>query len=127
MSRFGLADPQTSTVRFHRWDFVHTDQMAHPGVLTMWAGMAAYWWSFPEYAQQVTVNLNHVYGIGGVLRDLGQDPMRVLIAARVSKIVLQAVFFVIALVYMQPNLVVIIHKFYVGRDQWLVEWFVPTI
>lgn len=78
-------------------DFAHTYQMAHPGVLTMWAGMVAYLWKFPEYTQYVTANLNHVYGIDGVLRELGQDPMRILVAARFVKILLQGVMFGISL------------------------------
>src|SRR5690606_35835147 len=60
-------------------DFVHTYQMAHPGVLTMWAGALAYFLVFPEYPQHVTENLRHVYGIDAVLRSLGQDPMTMLI------------------------------------------------
>lgn len=78
-------------------DFVHTYQMAHPGVLTMWAGTVAYLMTFPDYARDVDVNLRFVYGIEGVLRQLGQDPMRLLIVARFSKILLQAVFFSLSL------------------------------
>lgn len=78
-------------------DFVHTYQMAHPGVLTMWAGALAYFLVFPEFAQDVTENLRHVYGIDAVLRDLGQDPMTMLMVARICKIGLQAIFLGISL------------------------------
>lgn len=78
-------------------DLVHTYQMAHPGILTMWAGTFAYLLTFPEYAQHVTANLNHVYGIDAVLRELGQDPMGILNVARVAKILLQGLMFGIAL------------------------------
>lgn len=81
-------------------DFVYTYQMAHPGVLTMWAGALAYFLEFPEFARDVTENLRHVYGIDAVLRDLGQDPMRMLVAARLSKIGLQAVFFGVSLSFL---------------------------
>lgn len=78
-------------------DFSHTYQMAHPGVLTMWAGTAAYLFAFPDYTQSVTVNLHHVYGIDAILKQLGQDPMQLLVTARVFKILLQAIFFALSL------------------------------
>lgn len=81
-------------------DLAHTYQMAHPGVLTMWAGTVAYLVAFPEYAREVDANLGFVYGIGNVLRQLGQDPLDVLIAARVSKILLQGLFLAVSLVFL---------------------------
>lgn len=82
-------------------DLVHTYQMAHPGIPTMWAGTVAYLVTFPEYAQQVTTNLNHVYGIDAVLREFGQDPMEILNVARVAKILLQGLVFGISLGYLR--------------------------
>jgi len=82
-------------------DLAHTYQMAHPGVLTMWAGTIAYFWAFPDYAQEISRNLDYVYGIGAVLRELHQDPLHILIVARIVKILVQAVFFGISLSLLQ--------------------------
>lgn len=82
-------------------DFAYTYQMAHPGVLTMWAGTIAYLMAFPDYTQYVTTNLRHVYGIGAVLREFGHDPMHLLVAARISKIMMQAAFFAISLGFLK--------------------------
>ncbi|MCC6705644.1 MAG: hypothetical protein IT334_12250 [Thermomicrobiales bacterium] len=81
-------------------DYQYTFQMAHPGVTTMWAGAASFLWSFPEYADRVTQNLTFVYGIDGVLRDLGQDPMEMLIRARFAKIVVSSLAFAASLFYL---------------------------
>lgn len=78
-------------------DLAHTYQMAHPGVLTMWAGSLAYARYFPHYVRDITANISVVYGIDGILRQLGEDPLALLIAARVMKILLQTVFFAISL------------------------------
>lgn len=82
-------------------ELIHTYQMAHPGVLTMWSGALAYALVVPDYARQVTENVRHVHGIGSVLRDIGEDPLQLLITTRVMGTLLQGVFFSISMVFMQ--------------------------
>lgn len=82
-------------------DFEHTYQMAHPGVMTMWAGAFAYLLYFPEYADLATGNMEVPYGIENQLRNLGQDPLQLMIAAKVIKVILQSLFFATALFFLQ--------------------------
>jgi len=81
-------------------DYQYTFQMAHPGVTTMWAGAASFLRSFPEYTDRMLQNVTFVYGIDTVLRDLGQDPMEMLIQARFAKIVLSSLAFFVSLFYL---------------------------
>lgn len=80
-----------------------TFQFAHPGVTTMWAGMVGYWFAASDFPQRFTTNIEDVYQIHVFIRDLGLSEMDVLIAARVSKILLQAVLFSVALVYLRRH------------------------
>ncbi len=80
-------------------DFVHTYQMAHPGVLTMWAGAAAYWVELPDWATLYPNNINQVILIDEVLRNLDIDPLRMMISARIAKILLQTLFFGVSLAF----------------------------
>jgi len=82
-------------------EFVHTYQMAHPGILTMWAGAAAFFGLVPDYADFAPKNLVGVRQIPLVLRAQGVDPLEVLVAAKVSKVLVQGVFFAIALAYVR--------------------------
>lgn len=81
-------------------DFIHTYQMAHPGVMTMWAGSLAYLLKFPEFASLQQANLDDVYSIEHVLRGYGVDPLKLMVAAKVSKIVFQSIFFAIGTVFL---------------------------
>lgn len=74
-------------------EFEHTYQMAHPGILTMWAGAIGYWIRFPGFPDLAAGNLDYVYGIGDLLREMGADPMSLLVDLRISKIVLQSLVF----------------------------------
>ena len=80
-------------------DLADTFQFAHPGVPTMWAGMVGYWFAFPDYIDDYSTNYGITFDIHQRIRASGLHELDVLIAARVSKIVLQAVFFVIAIVF----------------------------
>lgn len=75
--------------------------MAHPGILTMWAGAAAFFVRVPDYADLVPGNLEDVRRIPIVLNAHGFDPLDVIVAAKVSKVLLQGVFFAIALEYLR--------------------------
>lgn len=80
-------------------EYEFTYQMAHPGVLTMWAGMVGYLVAFPSYPDLVQENLFDQHFIHHLLLSLDVDPLEALNAGRVSKIFLQTVFFVIALLF----------------------------
>lgn len=82
-----------------RGNFADTFQFAHPGVPTMWAGMIGYWFAFPDYAREYTNNFELTFEIHQRIRASGLSELDVLIAARMSKVVLQAIFFLIAIVY----------------------------
>lgn len=82
-------------------EFAHTYQMAHPGILTMWAGAAAFSGRVPDYADFAPKNLAGVRQIPLVLRAQGVDPLEVLVAAKAAKVLMQGVFFAIALAYVR--------------------------
>lgn len=82
-------------------ELAHTYSLEHPGVPTMWAGVIAFWFKFPEYASLVNHNLDGLdglYTIESVLRGVGQDPLQMMVAAKVAKVLMQAAFFAIALI-----------------------------
>jgi len=81
-------------------DFIHTYQMAQPGVMTMWAGAVAYWIKAPEFATFQTTNLDDVYSFEKVLRANGIDPLSMMVAAKVSKVLLQSLFFAIGTAFL---------------------------
>lgn len=89
----------------------HTYQMAHPGVMTMWAGAFAYFLHFPEYAQLAAGNMQIPYGIENHLRDMGQDPLQMMVTAKVVKVALQTLFFAVAIfvlrTLLEPGTVII--------------------
>lgn len=82
-------------------EFEHTYQMAHPGVMTMWAGTVAYFFRFPEYATLAVGNMDVPYGIETQLRAMGQDPLELMVAAKTAKIILQTLFFATSLFFLQ--------------------------
>lgn len=81
-------------------DLAHTYQMAHPGILTMWAGAIAFALQAPDYARLIPINLPNVHAIGIFLRDIDHDPLDLLVAAKASKGVMQGLFFTVCLVYL---------------------------
>lgn len=82
-------------------DLEHTYQMAHPGVMTMWAGTLAYLIHFPEYAELAAGNLENPYGIEKQLRTMGHDPLELMVAAKTIKILFQSLFFGTSLLFLQ--------------------------
>lgn len=79
----------------------YTYQMAHPGVMTMWAGSFAYLIRFPEYADLAAGNMQVPYGIEHHLRNFGQNPLDLMVAAKVAKLIMQTVFFTVSLMLLQ--------------------------
>ncbi|MGB0383685.1 MAG: ArnT family glycosyltransferase [Ardenticatenaceae bacterium] len=63
-------------------DLENTFQREHPGVTITWAGVAAYWWRYPAYAQEVQGYLTGNEQIGPFLRTHGHEPLDVLVTAR---------------------------------------------
>ena len=108
-------------------DLAATFQFAHPGVPTMWAGMVGYWFAFPEYINDYSTNLEMTFEIHNRIRASGLSELDVLIAARVSKIVLQAVIFLIAiilchrrfgvLVAVLTGIIIALDPFLIAHDQ----------
>lgn len=79
----------------------YTYQMAHPGVMTMWAGSLAYLIRFPEYADLAAGNMQVPYGIELHLRNFGQNPLDLMVAAKVSKLIMQTIFFTVSIMLLQ--------------------------
>lgn len=77
----------------------YTYQAAHPGILTMWTGALAYAIHAPEYTRLAPANLDDVRSIDTVLRRIDIDPLSMMVAAKVSKVLLQSLFFSIAMVF----------------------------
>lgn len=82
-------------------DLAATFQHAHPGVITMWAGMVGYWLAAPGYVDTFASNLGNVFIIDYRLREMGLFETDVLVAARLAKIGLQAALFALSLVYLR--------------------------
>lgn len=82
-------------------EFEHTYQMAHPGVMTMWAGAIAYGIHFPEYAELAVGNMVVPYGIENQLRKMGQDPLELLVTVKTTKVIFQTLFFATSLFFLQ--------------------------
>lgn len=82
-------------------EFEYTYQMAHPGVMTMWAGALAFFIQFPEYAELASGNMQVPYGIENQLRNMGKDPLDLMVAAKVIKIIFQTGFFALSMVFLQ--------------------------
>ena len=82
-------------------DLQYTYQMAHPGVLTMWAGALAFFVRAPEYSALVHGNLKGVYSIESVLRTNHIDPLDMMVAVKVSKVLLQGIFFAVTMTYLK--------------------------
>lgn len=78
-------------------EYSATYQQAHPGVPTMWLGAIAWAVRVPDIARILPANLDEVRNIDLVLRDAGIDPMRLLVTARVVKVLGQTALFVAAL------------------------------
>ena len=65
-----------------RGDLVATFQRYHPGVTTMWLGMAGYLWRYPGYPAAAAQIDDMSAGVEGFLRDQGREPIDLLAAGR---------------------------------------------
>lgn len=88
------------TAFVHR-DWANTYQFVHPGVMTMWAGAIGYFTALPDYplihpGQYRTTPLIHI-----PIREQAQDPLFVLIVARIVKLLFQLVFYLVAIRFVQ--------------------------
>lgn len=82
-------------------EFGRTYQSAHPGVLTMWTGALAYLLTIPGIIDSFSQFLDTDYAIHVVLRNRGIDELDILNAARIVKLCLQALFFLISMYYLR--------------------------
>ncbi len=108
------------------WDLTY--QMAHPGVMTMWAGALCFAVVLPEfvflYPEQVSTALIH-----GSLRDVGADPLQTLIALRIAKLIMQTIVFMIGVWFLRrlfggrvafvAGLMIAVEPFLIGHDRLL--------
>ncbi len=70
-------------VALSQGDFAGAFQRYHPGVTTMWLGMAGYLWRYPEYAADAAAQVGDMSeGVEGFLRDQGHEPIDLLEAGR---------------------------------------------
>lgn len=84
----------------------YTYQLEHPGVLTTWAGAAAFWLRIPDYANLIDHNLDGfggMYTIEPVLRGIGKDPLPVMVTAKIIKVLVQTAFFAVALFFLRKS------------------------
>lgn len=108
------------------WDLTY--QMAHPGVITMWAGALGFLVVLPEFVflhpEQVRSALIH-----GPLRDAGADPLQTLLALRIAKLIVQTIVFMIGVWFLRrlfggrvafaTGLLIALEPFLIGHDRLL--------
>ena len=108
------------------WDLTY--QMAHPGVMTMWAGAIGFAVVLPDFVflhpEQVTNALIH-----GSLREAGADPLQTLIALRIAKLIMQTLVFMIGVWFLKrlfggrvaflAGLMIALEPFLIGHDRLL--------
>lgn len=104
-------------------DFAETFQFAHPGVMTMWAGMVGFIVAAPDYLIVSIGNLFAGKPIHEQLERLGHNELDVLNAARIAKIVLQTALFVVSLIYLRRlfgRLITVIAAVMIALDPFLI-------
>ncbi|GIV75680.1 MAG: hypothetical protein KatS3mg050_0074 [Litorilinea sp.] len=80
-----------------RGDWAGTYQRYHPGVTTMWLGMAGYLWRYPDYAAEAPEQVESMNeGVEDFLRAHGRDPMALLAAGRLAVVTVIALALVVA-------------------------------
>ncbi|HEV2108622.1 MAG TPA: hypothetical protein VGR16_10205 [Thermomicrobiales bacterium] len=78
-------------------DFAKTSQFLYPAVPIMWAGMVGYLAEIPNYVTDYPDQIEALKSVHGPIRAAGGEPLSVLVAGRMAKIVLQAGIFLIAI------------------------------
>ncbi|MDQ3524913.1 MAG: glycosyltransferase family 39 protein [Chloroflexota bacterium] len=76
-------------------DFEDTYQHAHPGVTVMWAGTLGFLTTYPEYRDEHPEQILNEHLVHEELQSLGRDPLDLLIAGRVAKVILQTAIFAV--------------------------------
>ena len=109
-------------------DLSATYQLPHPGATTLWAGVLAYITEIPEYPSLRDTPVPY-HRVDLVLRELGYDPMSLLITARIYKLLFQAALFALALVLLRriaglgvtalAGLLIVFDPFTLGYDRLL--------
>lgn len=108
------------------WDLTY--QMAHPGVITMWAGAAGFGVVVPEFVflhpNQVRTALVH-----GPLREIGADPLETLVALRIAKLIVQTAIFMLGVLFLRrlfggrvavlAGILIAFEPFIIGHDRLL--------
>lgn len=82
----------------HQQDWSSTFQSPHPGVLTQWAGAAAYQFVFPDYARLGTADIRDP-DLLRLLENRGVNPMHILALGRGLLLALHAAALVAACVF----------------------------
>lgn len=77
-------------------DFAGTFQAVHPGVTTMWAGTVGFIAVFRDYPRVYPHQFSPTRNSDLLMRKLGHDPLAVLIACRIAKILLEGACFAAA-------------------------------
>ncbi len=77
-------------------DLAKTSQFLYPAVTIMWAGMLGFMAEIPHYVTDHPHQIQALKSVHEPIRAIGGEPLSVLVSARVAKIVLQAMVFLIA-------------------------------
>ena len=78
-------------------DLPGTFQRYHPGVTTMWLGMAGFLWRYPDYAATATTQIGDMSeGVEGFLRAHGHQPLELLAAGRTFVVLAETVALLVA-------------------------------
>ncbi len=109
------------------WDLTY--QMAHPGVMTMWAGALGFAAVLPEFVRLHPEQITPSALIHGPLREVGADPLEMLVALRIAKLIMQTVIFLIGVWFLRrlfggrvafiTGLMISLEPFLIGHDRLL--------
>jgi hypothetical protein len=109
------------------WDLTY--QMAHPGVMTMWAGALGLAAVLPEFARLHPEQVSPSALVHGPLREVGADPLQILIALRIAKLIMQSIVFMIGVWFLRrlfdgrvaffTGLMIALEPFLIGHDRLL--------
>lgn len=109
------------------WDLTY--QMAHPGVMTMWAGALGFAVVLPEFVRLHPEQVSPSALVHGPLREIGADPLQTLVALRIAKLIIQTVVFMIGVWFLRrlfggrvavaAGLMIALEPFLIGHDRLL--------
>lgn len=109
------------------WDLTY--QMAHPGVMTMWAGALGFAVVLPEFPRLHPGQVSPSALVHGPLRDVGADPLQILVALRIAKLIMQTLVFMVGVWFLKrlfggrvafvAGLMIALEPFLIGHDRLL--------